>query len=373
MKIIDQKTALQGVTDALTLFPLVLSVGVCSPFGAASAPAAAVLALIAGAVFRISFVPTYLALLPVFTVAYRYGASGGCAAMLLGGVLIFALSFLPQRVRQALRAPAVWPAFLIAAAFSTTALQTTRYFGIGAVGGTVTEILRDYVSLGFHPNWRGILYGTIVMVVLITYPRKFKRLSRALPAAFVSLLITFPLHLLLVPDAAHSPVAELGAFSFRDLFGGVIRFGDIPVTALPTIVCSAVALAWIVAGALPDGASRGAALCSVCGGVLGVPPMQTDGVRRDWRSVPVAALLTLLLFCTPALFRMPIPSLAVILIVTAWQCVDWSAARRALRKRTFLFFSCAAILPVLLGMHVGTLAAILLGLAAERIADRQQA
>ena len=202
---------LQGVTDALWLFPFSLSVGALSGFGTAGGCMAALVSLLCGAAFRLHFVPTYLALLPVFTATFRYGAQAGAAAVLLSGVFAFFLHFLPQRLRDGLRSPATWAGFLVVAAFSTTALQTTAYFGIGAVGGTVPEILRDYVSLGFHPNWRGILYGTIVMVVLITYPRKFKRLSKHLPAPFASLLVTFPLHLLLVQDAVHSPVPRLTA------------------------------------------------------------------------------------------------------------------------------------------------------------------
>lgn len=370
MSILNRNQALQGMTDALTLFPFALAVGACSPFGIAGGCMSAAVALAVGTACRLAFVPTYLALLPVFTASFRYGAGCACAAVLLGGLFMFVFSFLPQRIRAALRAPAVWPGFLIAAAFSTTALQTTHYFGIGAVGGTVPEMLRDYVSLGFHPNWRGILYGTIVMVVLITYPRKFKRLSRVLPAAFVSLLITFPLHLLLAPDALHSPVGELGDFRLFTLPDGAFLHGTFPAAAWPLIISGALSLAWIVTSALPDGASRLASVPALCGGFLGAAPMQTDGGARSRRSVLTALPLTALLFCTPALSRMPLPSLAVILIVTAWQSVDWSAARRVFSLRRFPFFLCAAVLPTLFGMHWGALLAGLAGLIERCTADR---
>ena len=367
MKRIPRETALLGVSDALRLFPFAFAVGVCSPFGTAGACMTAAVALLFGVVCRLAFVPTYLALLPVFTVAYRFGAAGACAAVLLGGICIFLLSLLPRSVRDALHAPAVRAVFLIAAAFSTTALQTTLYFGIGAVGGTVPQILRDYVSLGFHPNWRGILYGTIVMVVLITYPRKFKKLSRILPAAFAALVVTLPLHLLLVRDAAHSPVAEIGAFSVLQLPDGAFLRGDFSASALPLILCSALSFALIVSAGLPDGAARSLSAASVCGGFLGAAPMQTDGMPRARKSAWIAVPLTALLFFVPGLKRTPVPCLAVILIVTAWQSVDWSAAKRAFTARRFPFFICAAVLPVLLGIHYAVPLLCLLGAAENRL------
>lgn len=354
---------MQGVTDALCLFPFSLSVGVLSGFGIAGGAAAAVVSLVFGVLCRIHFVPTYLLLLPVFTIAYRYGAAVSGAAVLLGGVLAFFLSLLPQNARDALRAPATWAGFLVAAAFSTTVLQTTKYFDIGAVGGTVPEMLRDYVSLGFHPNWRGILYGTIVMVVLITYPRKFKRLSKKLPAAFVSLLITLPLHLLLVPDAVHSPVKELGAFSLLQGPDGAFLRGSFSVSMLPLLLCSALSLALLMTAGLPKNTAQKLSAVSAVGGFLGAAPLGTDGTERNRLSFLLSVPLTIALYFVPGLSRMPLPSPAVILIVTAWQCVDWGQLRRAFRLRSLPFLLCAAVLPVLFGVHYTVPALWILGMA----------
>lgn len=351
MKTITRTIALQGVTDALLLFPLSLSVGALSGFGMAGGVMSAVVALLCGCVLCVSFTPTYLLLLPVFTAAYRFGAGVAAAAVLLGGAAAFFLSFLPQKLRAALHQNAVGAGFLLAAAFVTTVLQTTNYFGIGAVGGTAPEMLRDYVSLGFHPNWRGILYGTMVMVILITYPRKFKRLSQKLPSVFASLLVTFPLHLLLVPDEVHSPVEELGAFSLRTLPDGLFLRGAFTPSALPLLLCSALSLALLMTANLPKPASQKLSAVSVIGGFLGGVPLGTDGAVRSRWSFLISVPLTVGLYCVPGLARMPLPSLAVILIVTAWQCVDWSGVRRALTWRSLPFFLCGAVLPVLFGVH----------------------
>ena len=361
MNTTTRNNLLQGVTDALTLFPFALSVGTLSGFGTAGGCIAAAVSLLFGAVCRVTFVPTYLLLLPVFTAAYRFGAGAGAVCVLLGGVFAFFLSLLQQKMRDMLHTPAIWPGFLVAAAFSTTALQTTHYFDIGAVGGTVPEILRDYVSLGFHPNWRGILYGTIVMVVLITYPRKFKTFSKKLPAAFASLVVTLPLHLLLVQDAAHSPIRELGKLTLR-LPDGAFLQGGFTVSMLPLVLCSALSLALLMTAGLSKSAAQKLSAVSAVGGFLGGVPVQTDGTARNRISFLVSVPLTVLLFFVPGLHRLPLPCLAVILIVTAWQSVDWGQLRRAMQPRMLPFMLCDVLLPVLLGTHYALPVLWILGL-----------
>ena len=361
MKTLSRNDLLQGATDALTLFPFALSVGTLSGFGTAGGCAAAAVSLLFGAVCRVTFVPTYLLLLPVFAAAYRFGAGAGAVCVLLGGAFAFFLSLLPQKMRDALHTPAIRSGFLAAAAFTTTALQTTNYFDIGAVGGTVPEILRDYVSLGFHPNWRGILYGTIVMVVLITYPRKFKLLSKKLPAAFASLVVTLPLHLLLVPDAVHSPVRELGKMALQ-LPDGAFLQGGFTVSMLPLLLCGAFSLALLMTTGLSKPAAQKLSAASAAGGFLGGVPMQTDGTTRSRTSFLVSAPLTVLLFFVPGLHRLPLPCLAVILIVTAWQSVDWGQLRRAMQPRTLPLVLCAVLLPVLVGTHYAVPVLWILGL-----------
>ena len=50
-----------------------------------------------------------------------------------------------------------------------TILQTNNYFGINATGVSAVDMLLSYRSFGFHANWRTVLYGTIVLVLMITY------------------------------------------------------------------------------------------------------------------------------------------------------------------------------------------------------------
>ena len=347
-----KQALLQGVWDATRLFPFSLAIGVCSGFGPVGGCVSAAVCLLFGAVCGCAFFPTWLSLLPVFALAYRYGAGAAGAAVLLGGLFTFLLSLLPRSARERMTHPAVRTGFLLAAAFVTTALQTTNYFGIGAVGGTVREIIADYISMGFHPNWRGILYGTIAMVLLITYPRKYKTLCKKIAPAFVVLLIVFPLHLLLVPHAAGSPITEIGKPDFSVAADGMFLRGAFPAGAVPLILCAALSLAFLTDPALSVARTQQLSCVRMCAGFFGGIPCDTDGQPRGALSALTSAAVTAALYLLPGLSRFPVHALAVILIVTAWQSVPWGDVRKSFAHvRSALLFFAALLLSVLAGVH----------------------
>ena len=347
MTIQRKQDVLRGVWDSTRLFPFSLAVGVCSGFGAAGGFVTAVLCGLLGVLCGAAFCPTYLALLPVFSLAFRFGAGSAGAALVLGGVFTFLWTLLPEKVRTRLTDPAVRAGFIPAAAFVTTALQTTNYFGIGAVGGTVREIVADYISLGFHPNWRGVLYGTIALVLLITYPRKYKRLHKKIAPAFATLLIVLPLNLLLVPDAAHTPINEIGRLDLRALSDHMFLRGTFTPAMLPAVLCAALSIALLTAGALPADRARQLSAVHLLTGCLGGVPCEADVEPRGRLGALVCTVLSAGLYFVPGLARVPVHALAVILIVTAWQSLPKDEIRTAFRtKRGILLFFCALALPI---------------------------
>lgn len=345
-------SVLQGIWDALRLFPFSLAAGVCSGFGLSGGFVAAVVCGIAGVLFGASFCPSWLTLLAVYMLAFRFGAGCAGAAIVLGGVFTYLWTLLPAGARKRLTDPSALSGFIPAAAFVTTALQTTNYFGIGAVGGTAREIIADYISLGFHPNWRGILYGTIALVLLITYPRKFKQLHKKISPAFAVLLVVLPLQLLLVPDAVHSPINEIGAADTHAFFENAFLRGAWTPAAVPAVLCTALTLMLLTVQNLPAASGRKLAAVQLLSGFLGGVPAAADDKPRSRIGALVCALLSAALYFVPGLSRFPVHALAVILIVTAWQNVPWGNLRTAFSgtRNRILFFG-GVLLPVLLGVH----------------------
>ncbi|MCL2434390.1 MAG: hypothetical protein FWD16_07740, partial [Clostridia bacterium] len=120
---------------------------------------------------------------------------------------------------------AFYPGLGLGAALMMSLYQCSGYFAVGARGAGMIALLRSYRGLGFHPNWRTVLFSTVMLVILITWPRRFKRLSRTVPSYFVGLVAVTALNFLLNPDPLRSTVAEFPV-------GWLPFFNRTPVSAL---------------------------------------------------------------------------------------------------------------------------------------------
>jgi len=134
--------------------------------------------------------------------------AGGAAVWLAWSIAV-ADALAPQLRQCRFQPKALYPCLSIGAAAVMTLYHTAGYFATGAFGYGIPALLRSYRMLGFHPNWRTVLFSTIMMVILITWPRKFPRFSKTLPSGFVGIVTVTALNLLLNPDSVRSVVAEL--------------------------------------------------------------------------------------------------------------------------------------------------------------------
>ena len=160
--------SLEAISRFTKTFPLTLSICVCTGMGSlAGVIFAFIAAFLCGETEQKKFMSVYTSfLIAVFTFK-SYGPGALSVAIISGGILLIISSFAYDKIKKLLCSSAV-PSAMLATALCVTVLFTTDYFGIGAVGKTPREMIASYLSLGFHPNWRGVLYGTIVMVIMIT-------------------------------------------------------------------------------------------------------------------------------------------------------------------------------------------------------------
>jgi|GEM_PF-1506952 len=229
----------------LTLFPLLLAALVMEPYGV---PLAACLAALWWPMERAGLRVTGILLVVLQDIALRHGSAQGispqrnygfaggpviaallCVALVGEVLLLYAQREKSPNIRllgDRLKPPrAFYPGLALGAALMMALYQGSGYFAVGARGAGIPELLRSYRGLGFHPNWRTVLFSTVMLVILITWPRRFKRLSRALPAGFVGLVAVTALNFLLNPDAARSMVLEFPA-------PWLPFFSRVPVSAL---------------------------------------------------------------------------------------------------------------------------------------------
>ena len=327
-----QKDLLQGFCAALYIFPLSLCVGVLSGIGVFGGAVAGVAGCLLNAVGGVSFTPCWMLFMPAFFVIKEFGTGFAFASMLIGAVLFAVLQTVLQKkkIRLSMTDSAV-AGLALGAAFLATVILTKDYFGIAASGNTAMEMLRSYRSNGFHANWRGVLYGTITLVIMITWPRKFKTFKKYIPAPFAALVIPLVINMLLNYEAYRTPVYETGTYSLQDLSrlfdfsANTHAWWLLPVVGLGFCVC-------FFAAALFRHSDSGAAqsvshlvTSAVC---LPLTPYEYSSKSVFGGLIGVGTVVLLACF-SPLISRVPTHSMAVVLITLGWQSVPWGKIKRS--------------------------------------------
>ncbi len=360
------------------VFPLALAMGICSPLGMIPAAAACIICPFLYLAFGVK--PLYSAFAVILLSALSSLSAAVISAFVCAALMI-AFSFFDEAKLRSFKKFAYPPALgaaMLGLALTMTVMQTTNYFGIGAVGNTVLEMLRSYRSLGFHGNWRGVLYGTIVLVIMITYPRKFKKLSLKIPAAFWSIVFTLPLNLWLNPAAESTAINEVGKNLFplnTNYFSTLsASFGSITAGNIIKGIVGGIALFFILLYSVikEDGQSRGCLLSlgiipAVCSPLCPLPAGGAGKKRAVGApliiSGVIAAALSAAALCVSA--RIPVHSLAVILIVGMWQAVDWHSLKLTFTGgiKSIAVFIVIVLSFFFLGAAEGTIIAAAAGIA----------
>ncbi len=227
-------------------------------------------------------------------------------------------------------------AIMLASAISVTVLDTTHYFGIGATGNIVGEMIDSYLSLGFHPNWRDVLYGTIVLVIMVTYPRKFKKADGVVRAPFIGLVFTLILNYFLNPSDMITAINEVGAYSFAPstllfpAFRGGLSLVGLISSGIALFVINAYAVSLEKGNSLEYTVSGGANILGSFFGGAFVPFCPRTHKSISFSGIPAAILTVIILvLCKDYVARIPVAACAVILIVGAWQSVKWGDIKKA--------------------------------------------
>lgn len=236
---------------------------------------------------------------------------------------------------------------MLAGALTSTVLFTTYYFGIGASGESVIEMIKSYISLGFHPNWRGVLYGTIVLVIMVTFPRKFKSVSKYISAPFIAIIFTLILNLILNPSDMVSAITEIPQFNTEHFKDFTIKNFN-PDFNISSVI-NGIALFFLLISVYTNNCESRKKDLLIYSGVnilssgLFLLPLPY-GINKNKKSfIPriIAVLITLTFFIIfkDIAERIPLHSCAVVIIVSAWESVKWNEIKLSFStiKNTILF------------------------------------
>lgn len=384
-----------GLTVAAVALPLALAFGVSSGADAASGMITAIVAgivigILGGASYQISG-PTGAMAAILIGISAQYGVQGVLTAGLLTGVILLVAAVLRVGKLVSIIPVPVITGFTSGIAIVIALGQVDNFFGTVSEGENAIQKLLSYGRLGFAPNMQAVMFAVLAMAVMILWPKK---LTKYLPGSLVAIIVAVVLNFVLNPVAESSAVAEVGAIPQKLMTADSLLLNGIDISTLPNLIAPAISIAALgmiesllcgaAAGRMkgePLNSTRelvaqgiGNIIIPILGGVPATAAIARTSVAIKsggrTRMVSVIHSITLILsmfLLGGVMGRIPLASLAGVLMVTAWRMNDWPAIRELFRKRLksasaqFLVTMVATVLfDLVIAILVGIVAAMLL-------------
>lgn len=347
---------MSGLTVAAVALPLALAFGVSSGADAASGLITAIVAgivigLLGGASYQISG-PTGAMTAILLTLSIKYGVEGVfLAGFISGAILVIAALLKVGKLVSYIPAPVI-TGFTSGIAIIIALGQIDNFFGTHSEGENAIQKIISYGKLGFSPNLYSIMFGVIVVLLMIIYPKK---LNAKFPASLASIIIATIVQLVFKFD-----VAEVGDIPKTLLLDKRLNFSAIELSELKNFISPAISVAALgMIESLLCGASAGKMknekidaqrelvaqgignmLIPIFGGVPATAAIARTSVAiksgGQTRLVSVFHSLTLIasmFLLGPVMSKIPLAALAGVLMVTAWRMNEWEAIKNIFNKK----------------------------------------
>lgn len=347
---------LAGLTVAAVALPLALAFGVSSGADAAAGLITAILSgfiisSMSGASYQISG-PTGAMTAILIKIVYDYGMQGVFLATLMAGIILCVAGILKLGKLVSLIPTPVIIGFTSGIAIIIAMGQIDNFFGITSEGSTNIARLISYGKLGFNPNLYSVLFGLIVVIVMIVWPKKW---NAKIPSSLVGIIIALCLSLVLKKE-----VAVVGDIP-RTLLPNIrLSFGDISFERVENLISPAIVIAALgMIESLLCGASAGRMkgeklnadrelIAQGIGNIIipffgGVPA--TAAIARTSVAIKSGAqtrltgifhavgLLASMFLLGGIMSQIPLAALAGVLMVTAWRMNEWESIKFIFEKR----------------------------------------
>lgn len=349
-----------GLTVAAVALPLALAFGVSSGADAASGLVTAIVAgivigILSGASYQISG-PTGAMAAILLSVSAKYGITGVLTAgFISGAILIIAAVCRVGKLVSYLPAPVI-TGFTSGIAIIIALGQIDNFFGTHSVGENQIAKIGSYFSGtgNFNPNWWAVMFGGLVVLIMIVYPKKW---NAVVPSSLVGIIVALIVNMVFFEQGT---VAEVGAipsslvtddsiirkgFDFANITNLIMPAVSIAVLGMiESLLCGA--SAGKMKGERLD-ASReliaqgiGNMVIPLLGGVPATAAIARTSVAiksgGQTRLVSVfhSVVLILSMFLLGGVMsRIPMAALAGVLMVTAFRMNDWAAIKSIFKKK----------------------------------------
>lgn len=349
------KDILAGITLAAVALPLALAFGVSSGTSAASGIITAVIAglvigSLSGASYQISG-PTGAMSAILIGLSIQYGLQGVFLAGFLSGVLLIICSVFKIGKIVSFIPSSVICGFTSGIAIIIACGQIDNFFGSTSISESIVEQFVYYFEHGFSIDLTTLMFGMIVVVIMFTWPKKWS----LVPASLVALMITLFMNLLMNFD-----VAEVGSIPTTLIADDRLNLSSISLEQIKLLMipaCSIAALGMIES-----------LLCGASGGKMKNEKMNADrelfaqGVGNMiipfFGGIPATAaiartsvaiksgaqtrivsivhslvLIASMFLLAPFMSRIPMASLAGVLMVTAIRMNEWHDIKNMFNKK----------------------------------------
>ena len=342
-----RQDALAGLTVGAVALPLALAFGVASGATAAAGLVTAILSgliigTLSGAPYQVSG-PTGAMSAILIIIVQKYGLQGAWVMGVLAGIMILAIGILRLG-----RFIAFIPAPVIAGFTSGIAViilvgQIDNFLGVktAAAESTLQKIL-VYFRGGYLPEWQTVLIGSIVILTMLFWPKKW---GAVVPASLAGIVFATVL-----ASVSGWPIKVIGDIPRTILLDDRLRFDTIPWDKVSELIPPAISIAALgtveslLCGAVGSkmtgvrlqanqeliAQGLGNIIIPFFGGVPATAAIARTSVAiksgaqtRLTSIIHSLALLAAALLFAPIMGKVPLTALAGVLIVTAIRMSEW--------------------------------------------------
>lgn len=349
-----------GLTVAAVALPLALAFGVSSGADAASGLVTAIVAgivigILSGASYQISG-PTGAMAAILLSVSAKYGITGVLTAgFLSGAILIVAALCRVGKLVSYLPAPVI-TGFTSGIAIIIALGQIDNFFGTHSVGENQISKIASYFTVegSFDPNWWAVMFGGLVVLIMVVYPKKW---NAVVPSSLVGIIVALIVNMVFFEQGT---VAEVGAIpSSLITDDSIIRkgfdFANITSLIMPAVSIAALGMIESLLCGASAGKMKGERLDAsrelvaqgignmiipLLGGVPATAAIARTSVAiksgGQTRLVSVFHSIVLILsmfLLGGVMSRIPMAALAGVLMVTAFRMNDWAAIKSIFGKK----------------------------------------
>ncbi len=350
------KDLMAGLTVTAVALPLALAFGIGSGADAAAGLITAIIAglvisALSGASFQISG-PTGAMTAILINLISNYSLQAIFLVGLISGAILLLMGFFKLGKLVTLIPRPVITGFTSGIAIIIALGQVDNFFGTVSQGHSAIEKLVSYGSLGFSPNWQAVIVGSVVIVAMLIWPKKWNSrvpssLVGLIIATVVSLLFKFDVRTIGVIPKTLLPQArlDLHLFTIKSLLSLLSPAITISVLAMiESLLCGASASRMknenFDANQELIAQGIGNMIIPFFGGVPATAAIARTSVAiksgcetRLTGIIHAIGLLASMFLFGNVMSKIPYAALAGVLMVTAWRMNEWPAIHNIFSKR----------------------------------------